>query len=149
MAFGNDNLPTGKEDHFLEPLGFSDNPLSNLIHQMDSFFNQFFNQMNAQLPINPFQVDTHETETDVIVAVKLPGCKREQIQLEIVDNNLKISVEDSLLEEIKHPAYTGRKQFYQRRVHFVPLPFLIEEKEAKVSFDHELLTVSFPKENRK
>ncbi|WP_186321467.1 Hsp20/alpha crystallin family protein [Bacillus sp. FJAT-22090] len=145
MPYGNDHMPARKNNP-LETFGFRDKPLWNLMHQMDSFFNQFFNQLDTHFSLNSFQVNTHENESDVIVEVKLPGIKQNQIQLEIIENKLKISVEDSLQEEIKYPNHTGKRQVYQRREQYVSLPFLISENEAKISFDNELLTVSFPKQ---
>lgn len=147
MNYGDDNLPAQKSDHFIEKIDFGDKPLWNLIHQMDSFFNQFFNHMST-LP-NSLGVDTYETDSEVIVEVKLPGCNRNQIQLEIIGNGLKIGVEDSIHEEINYPSHTGKRQFYQRREHFVSLPFTIPEKETKTSFHNEILTITFPKEKIK
>ena len=149
MTFGNDNLPTRNNDHLVNTSGFSDKPLWNFINQMDTYFNQFFKHMNTHLLPNSLSVNTYENESDVIVEAKIPGCKRNQIQLEIVGNKLRIGVEDSLQEEVKYPNHTGIKHFYQRREHFVSLPFTIPEKETKVSFQNEVLTISFPKESIK
>ncbi|SES17437.1 Hsp20/alpha crystallin family protein [Psychrobacillus sp. OK032] len=149
MPFENDNLPTRNNDHLVNTSGFSEQPLWNFINQIDTFFNQFFQQMNTHLIADPLSVNTFENESNVIVEAKLPGCNRNQIQLEIVGNRLRIGVEDSLQEEVKYPTHTGRKQFYQRRERIVSLPFTIPEKEAKVSFENEILTISFPKESIK
>ena len=147
MTFENDNLPKRKIDHFVGTSDFVDKPIWNLMHHMDSFFNQFFNQINTHFIPNSLGVDTYETDSEVIVEVKLPDCNRNQIQLEIIGNRLRIGIEDSLHEEINYPTHSGRKQFYQRREHFVSLPFTIPEKETKASFRNEILTLSFPKEN--
>jgi len=149
MTFRNDDLPTGNNNHLVNTSGFSDKPLWNLINQVDSFFNQFFNQMNTHLIPDSLSVNTYETETDVCVDVKLPGCNQNQIQLEIEGNKLKIGVENSFQEEVKYPTHTGRKQFYQRREHLVSLPFTIPDEDTKVSFQNEVLTISFPKEDMK
>ncbi|WP_342598775.1 Hsp20/alpha crystallin family protein [Psychrobacillus sp. FSL H8-0483] len=149
MTFENDNLPQGKIDHFIETSNFGPKPLWNLIHQMDAYFQQFFQQMNTHLIPNSLSVDTYEANSKMIVEVKLPGCNRNQIQLEIIGNRLRIGVEDSFHEEINYPTHTGRKQFFQRREHIVSLPYTIPEKEAKVSFHNELLKITFPKEHLK
>jgi len=114
MTFGDNNLPKKKSDQFLETSDFGFKPLWNLVNQMDSFFNQFFNHLDTHLPANSLQVDQYENESDMIVEVKLPGCNRNQIQLEIIGNRLKIGIEDSLREEIKYETHTGNRQFYSR-----------------------------------
>ena len=149
MEFGNDNLPIRNVNHSVRPSGFRDKPLWNLMNQMDSFFNQFFNQMNDHLISNSLIVETFETDSEVIVEVKLPGCKQNQIQLEMIGNKLRIGVEDTYNEEIDYENHTGKKQFYQRRERIVSLPFKIPEKETIVSFHNEILTISFPKEKIK
>ncbi|TQR14701.1 Hsp20/alpha crystallin family protein [Psychrobacillus soli] len=145
MTFRNDNLPTEKNDHFVNTTPFSDKPLWNLLQQMDSFFNQFFNHMNTLPPA--LVVNTSETDSEVIVEVNLPGCNRNQIQLEIIRNRLRIGIEDSLQEEIKYETHTGRKQFYSRREHIVSLPFIIPEKEALTTFHNEVLRITIPKKD--
>jgi len=79
--------------------------------------------------------------------VALPGCKRNQIQLEIIGNRLRIQIEDSLQEEIKYETHTGRRQFYSRREHIVSLPFIIPEKEALTTFHKEVLRITIPKKD--
>lgn len=147
MAYENDNLPTEKNNHFVETTGFSDKPFWNLIQQVDSFFNQFFNHLDTHLLPNSLQVSTYETGTEVIVEVALPGCNRNQIQLEIIGNRLRIGIEDSLQEEFKYETHTGRRQFYSRREQIVSLPFTIPEKEALTTFHKEVLRITIPKKD--
>ncbi|GGA42700.1 Hsp20/alpha crystallin family protein [Psychrobacillus lasiicapitis] len=145
MNYGDGNLPQKKNEHFMGASEFGFKSLRNMMQQMDSLFSQFFNQLDNHLPFNSFQIDTHETDRDVIVEAKLPGCKRNQIKLEIIGNSLRIGVEDSLHEEIKYPTHTGRKQFYSRREQMVTLPYAIPEKDTLVTFQNEILRISFPK----
>lgn len=147
MVYGDGNLPTEKNDYFVEKASFSDKPFWNLIQQMDSFFTQFFSHLDTHLLPNSLQMNTYETESEVIVEVALPGCKRNQIQLEIIGNRLRIQIEDSLQEEIKYETHTGRRQFYSRREHIVSLPFIIPEKEALTTFHKEVLRITIPKKD--
>ena len=149
MTFGNDNLPKENNHQIFKMSDMEFKPLSlwNLINEVDSYFNQFFKQMNTHFTPNPNWIDTYETDSEVIIEAKLPGYNRNQIQLEIIGNRLRIGMEDSILEEINYETHTGRKQFYQRREHFIPLPYAISEKETKASFHNEILKVSFPKKD--
>lgn len=142
-----DNLPEKQANPFFEISEIGFKPLWNLVHQMDAYFNQIFDQLDTSLIASPFEVDTYENDTDVIVEVKLPGCTRNQIQLEILGDKLRIGIVNSILEEINSETHTGRKQFYQRREHLIPLPFTISEKEALANFHDEVLKITVPKTN--
>lgn len=149
MTFGNDNLPKENNQELVKLSDMQFKPLSlwNLINEVDSYFNQFFKQMNTHLVSNLNWVETYETDTEMIIEAKLPGYKRNQIQLEIIGNKLRIGTEDSLLEEINYETHTGRKQFFQRREQFISLPYAISEKETKATFHNDLLRITFPKKD--
>ncbi|WP_391203051.1 Hsp20/alpha crystallin family protein [Psychrobacillus sp. L4] len=152
MTFGNDNLPKENKDHQLvrmSDMEFKPFSLLNLINGMDSYLNQFFKHINTQLTSNPHWINTYETDSEVIIEANLPGCTKNQIQLEIIGNQLRIGVENSILEEVNYETHTGRKQFYQRREHVIPLPYSISEKETKTSFHNETLKITFPKKDIK
>lgn len=145
MAFREDNLPIKKTDQFVEPTELGFKPLWNLVHQMDSFFNQFFTQMNSTLNSNFLSLDTYETESDVIFEVTLPERKSSQIHLEFVDNRLKIGMEDSLQEEANYPTHTGRRQFYSRKEYIISLPYSFPEQEAQTTIHNDVLRITVPK----
>lgn len=147
MTFGNDNLPQRIDNQIAKTPDIDHNPIWNLINGMDSFFNQFFTQMNTHFNLDSLSVNTYETVSEVIVEVKLPGCDYSQIQLEITNSRLRIGIEGSILEEVNHETHIARKQFYQRREHFIPLPPTVSEKGAKSSFHDETLRVTFPKKD--
>lgn len=149
MAFREDNLPKKKTEQLAETTKLGFKQLWNIVHQMDSFFNQFFTQMNSHLNSNFLSLDTYETESDVIFEVTLPDSNSNQIHLEFVDNRLKISIEDSLQEEVIYPTHTGRRQFYSRKEHIVSLPFSILEQEAQTSFHNNVLRITVPKKDIK
>ncbi|WP_391116780.1 Hsp20/alpha crystallin family protein [Psychrobacillus sp. L3] len=151
MTIGNDNLPKENNDQLvrMSDMDFKPFSLLNLINGMDSYFNQFFKHIDTHLSANPHWINTYETDSEVIIEAKLPGCTKNQIQLEIIGNQLRIGVENSVLEEVNYENHTGRKQFYQRREHVIPLPYSISEKETITSFHNETLKITFPKKDIK
>lgn len=136
----NKNKPNGKLDIDLSPL-------KDFMYQMDRFFNHSFKQINSHLQLRSIWVDTEETDTNVIVKAELPGYSREDIQLEIISNRLRIAVdEQTIIEDSKNQT---KQEYHQQRERIVSLPFIIPEKETKASFHNGLLTVTIPKKNAK
>src|SRR5690625_2333961 len=118
---------------------------------MDSFFNHSFNQVNSIFNLRSFRVNVEETDSDVIIRAELPGYKRDQIQIEVLGNVLRIAVEErSTFEERDdlQKRYARRKS-HQQKVRSITLPFEIPESETKASFEDGLLRVIIPKDNSK
>ncbi|SHF93198.1 Hsp20/alpha crystallin family protein [Ornithinibacillus halophilus] len=124
-------------------------PFRDFIRHMDRFFDESFRQMNSHFDLKPFWINKYETETNIIIEAELPGYKKEQIQLEILGYQLRISVEDRTVIEGNHDDnnYYGKQQSYKRRERVVSLPFKIPKEQTKAKFRDEKLTISIPKNN--
>lgn len=115
-------------------------PFQGLMEQMDAFFNESAKNFNALIK-RPLAVRTYETASEVIVEAELPGYKREQIKLEIVGNQLRITAED-------HSSQDYDESYYNRKAErVVNLPFAISEKETKADLKNGILKVTIPKRN--
>ena len=85
-------------------------PVRNYLKQIDDFFeqtplrgviadlNHFFQKGNRLLT---FPVDLYEVGDELVVTAELPGIQKEQIQIEIQSEYLKVSVKEDILEETK------------------------------------------------
>jgi len=122
-------------------------PFKDFMQHMDRFFNQSFKQINSHLNWNPLKVDMYETDNDVIIKTELPGYRPEDIQLEIISNRLRITVEDD--QTIENDVNHSKQRHHQKRERIVTLPFIIPENETKASFNHGLLKITVPKKNSK
>ncbi|SET67537.1 heat shock protein Hsp20 [Oceanobacillus limi] len=122
-------------------------PLHDFMRQMDNFFNHSFKHMNSHFNLRPFWINVRETEKKVIVEAELPGYKRDQIELEIIGNQLRIGVEDNAIIEEKNNenAYLNKQQSFQKRERFVTLPFEIPKRETKATFREGMLKITIPK----
>lgn len=122
-------------------------PLREFMHQMDRFFNQSFKQINSHLHLRSIWVDMEETETDVIIKAELPGYTRDDIQIEIISNRLRIAVDEhTIIEDTKNNT---RREYREQRERIVSLPFIIPEDETRASFHNGLLTITVSKKNSK
>ncbi|MEN2766675.1 Hsp20/alpha crystallin family protein [Ornithinibacillus xuwenensis] len=124
-------------------------PLHDFMRQMDSFFNNSFKQMNEHFQFKPFWVDVTEDEKQFIIEADLDGYTRDQIQIEVTGNQLRIGVEDHEIEDEKDSkrAYHYRKQRLNKNERVITLPFDIPKKETKASFRNHVLVITIPKQN--
>lgn len=120
-------------------------PFRDLMNEMDTFFNQSFKQMNPVFNFRPFWVDVNERDSEVIVTAELPGFKRDEIELEMIGNQLRIAAQGGSTHE--EPNSHNKSQSFQRMERTITLPFPIPEKETKASFHDGLLKVTAPKKD--
>ncbi|MFD1363367.1 Hsp20/alpha crystallin family protein [Lentibacillus salinarum] len=120
-------------------------PFRDLMGQMDAFFNESFKQMNSVFNMRPFWVDVNEYDSEVIVTAELPGYKRDEIELEIIGQQLRIAAQADGSQEDK--SGRNRSQSFQRTERTIALPFPIPKEETNASFHDGLLKVTIPKKN--
>ncbi|MCP1123613.1 Hsp20/alpha crystallin family protein [Bacillus sp. 3103sda1] len=119
---------------------FEQTPLRDVIADM----NHFFQKGNRLLT---FPVDLFEVGEDLVIKAELPGVQKQQIQIEIQGEYLKISVkEDVLGEEIKESHnYYRRERAMSEASRMIKLPYTINKKQAKASYQDGILEVRAPK----
>ncbi|QKY68836.1 Hsp20/alpha crystallin family protein [Lentibacillus sp. CBA3610] len=120
-------------------------PFRDLMGQMDSFFNESFKHMNSVFNLRPFWVDVNENESEFIVTAELPGYKRDEIELEMIGNRLRIAAEaGSIHNETNN---NNKSQSYQQMERSITLPFPIPKEKTRASFHDGLLKVTIPKKD--
>ncbi|MFD1039638.1 Hsp20/alpha crystallin family protein [Virgibacillus byunsanensis] len=138
---------SSKKDNLPEKFDIDMTPLRDFMKQMDSFFNQSFKQINPYFHLKPFWVDVYENDSNVIVTADLPDYKRDQINLEIIENRLRITVDKSThIKDIQNNS-SNIKDSFQRMERMITVPFPIPKKETKASFKDGRLKVTIPKKD--
>ncbi|MCP3764703.1 Hsp20/alpha crystallin family protein [Domibacillus sp. A3M-37] len=130
----------------------ADGSFNQFINAFDSFFNEPFRQFDDYLNRGSFSVDLHETATDLVVEAKLPGCKKEQIQVEMLRNDrLRIRVENSETTEAKkgENIHYYTKRALEKRGRIIQLPFPTSEEAPKASYQDGLLRIVLKKGKRR
>jgi len=138
IASNKDNLPR-----------FNKSGFQGLFNNMDSFLNESIRNFDSFFNLKSFEVNMHETNKAIIVEAYLPGLKRDQIELEIVGNQLRIAAEDMTVLEEKNERtkYNDTRQSFQKIERLITLPFHISEKDTKASFEKDILKITIPKQN--
>ncbi|GLB57946.1 Hsp20/alpha crystallin family protein [Cytobacillus sp. NCCP-133] len=124
---------------------FHEKPVKGFLQTMDDFFRNPFPLSSS------FHVDVTETDTDHIVTAELPGINKEQIQIDIMDNYVTISVKSAELitEEDENRKVLKRQQSLQRSSRTIPLPQPVNEKKVKAVYKNGLLQITVPKQQGK
>ncbi|MEN1935945.1 Hsp20/alpha crystallin family protein [Paenibacillus sp. 102] len=132
-------------------------PIRSYLKQIDDFFeqtplrdviadmNHFFQKGNRLLT---FPVDLYESGEELVIKAELPGVQKEQIQIEIQSEYLKISVTEDITEEIKDEVshnYYRRERSISGASRMIKLPYLIKKKSAKASYQSGILEIRAPK----
>lgn len=123
---------------------FHEKPVKGLLQSMDEFFNSPF-------PGGGFHVEKRENGDEYLILAELPGIKREQIQLKVVNNYLTITVEnnESTTKE-DHTNHTFHRRVSQQRTsRTISFPHPINENTIKASYRDGLLHIRIPQEKGK
>ncbi|WP_077213761.1 Hsp20/alpha crystallin family protein [Bacillus dakarensis] len=146
------NLPNDPRKRKLEePFGdlmrsmnefFHAKPVKGLLQSIDEFF---------QLPFTSFPVGVKESEAEHIITAELPGVKKEQIDLQVVDDSITISVKhhEMLTEEDENRQLIRSQQSMRKMSRTVYLGQPINDKKVKASYRDGLLEVRIPKRRGK
>ena len=119
---------------------------NNLFDEMfrDPFFSHSYSRNNAQI----MRTDIHETDTNYIITMELPGYAKEEIKADLKDGYLTITAaHEETAEEteakgrcIHKERYTGtcNRSFY--------VGDALRHEDIRAGFKDGILTLSFPKE---
>lgn len=123
---------------------FTERPIKGLLESIDEFFKNPFTQLS-------FPLELTETSKEYIITAELPGIKKDQIQINIIGNQLTISIDNvaelAEIDEINH-SYRSRHSI-QKSSRSVNLPVPIDEKQVKASYKDGLLQIRIPRKSEK
>ena len=161
------NLPIRREQAFAPFFGFT--PFNAMRRFTDEFERMFdeFNNVNFTLdpfglpsfptfteferPIRSPQIEVFEKKGQFVVRADLPGLKRENINVEFLNNSILISGERSLENEEEREGYYRSEREYGSFFRNIPLPEGADIDKANATFDNGVLevAVSVPTQQKK
>ncbi|WP_157842939.1 Hsp20/alpha crystallin family protein [Bacillus sp. FJAT-44742] len=136
-------------NHKKLPSLFTEGVMRDLIQPMDSFINEAFKHFHSFSESRFVEREIEETEDHYFLEFYLPGCCSDQIQLEVIDNFLKLSVNHSSIIEEKNDLTMDQKreQSFQRMQRLIPFSFPISENEINAIFENKVLRITVPKKS--
>jgi HSP20 family protein len=118
---------------------------------MEEMFQDFMGGFGSSFPeLMEFQtppIDIQETQEELIIHADLPGFKKENIDLEIAGDRLKIKVESKVEkeEESKEKTYYRKERSYKGFYREILLPKSTKPEESKASYENGVLEIILPK----
>lgn len=118
-------------------------PMKYFLENFDDFLTKPF--------ITGIPIDTYESNNEFIIEAKLPGIKREQIQLDINNHYMTITVNNSeTINQVNDKDQTFHKSHsYQHLRRTIALPYPVINDKIKASFNNGLLEIRIPIQKNK
>jgi HSP20 family protein len=112
-----------------------------------NFFEDFYNEGFFPMLYNrggQMKVDIRETEKEYIVEAELPGVKKDEVNVDLNNDRLTISVErnEQINEEDKHYIRRERRYGSFARSFYVEN---VKSEEVSAKFTDGILTITLPK----
>lgn len=121
-----------------------------LQHRIDQMFEDFFNISNPSEQFfrdslqtqgfTPF-CDTDETDSHYLLSFDLPGVKKNDVKIELTDNQLSIAGERKGESKRKESS----ERFYGSFYRSFTLPSNVDPEKIEASFEDGVLQISIPK----
>ena len=126
---------------------------------IDRVFDRFFTTPSlgeTLLPAFPFEqmavggewapaLDLTETEKGYVIRCEVPGIHKENLDISLTGNVLRITGNKEAVQEAKGETYLHREREVGRFVRTLKLPVPIEEGKIDAAYQDGILTVQVPK----
>ncbi len=135
----------------MEDLGLSDwesryfEGMQKLQKQMSDMMEEF-ETTGPEGEIMMPMADVRETDEAVIVIMDLPGVNKEDIDISVTDNELRVVAERREEKEVSEKDYHKRERTFNRFERMVALPIAVKADEAKAKLENGVLEITLPKE---
>ena len=121
--------------------------ISRLRSEMDDLFNSFFGGWNlpmAESKVWP-SIDISEDDEKVMVSAELPGCKSEDIDINVNGRTLSISGEKKQSQEKKEKGYYYCESSYGSFRRDVNIPSEVDPEKIDATYKDGILEINMPK----
>ncbi|NLY43451.1 MAG: Hsp20/alpha crystallin family protein [Clostridiaceae bacterium] len=116
--------------------------IDNISREMSHFFDmpaRLFGGMPSP------RVDVYETESDVVVQAEIPGVSKEDLNLYIDENSIKLSGQTKKEKEFKDENAYRTERNYGHFSRTIPLPVEVKSEQAKAEYKDGVITITVPK----
>lgn len=129
--------------------------LNRLQRRMDRFFDTFFSEPFPAL-LRPTReileeeefipaCDIDETDTHYVVNFDLPGLKKDEINIEVRDNQLIVSGERKRERKEEARGRWGQERYYGSFTRSFTLPSSVDPNKVEANYENGVLQIALPK----
>lgn len=118
------------------------------IHEIDRMVDEFTRGgtvADAQFPTWLPDVDIVEHESEYRVNLELPGVKKEDVKITVMNDVLTVKGEKKEEKETKGKNYRRNERSYGAFQRSFMLPTLVKSDQIEASYDSGILTLTLPK----
>ncbi len=90
-------------------------------------------------------LDVYQTADEVVVKAAVPGCKPEDVNIDITGDTLTIKGENKAEQEVKREDYLYQERRYGAFSRTVILPSGLKSDKAEATIEEGILTLTIPK----
>ncbi|MDK2799716.1 MAG: hypothetical protein PWP27_2112 [Clostridiales bacterium] len=91
------------------------------------------------------KVDIYQTDTDIIVKAEIPGVSKEDLNVYVDENAIRLSGHTKKNDEFKDENVYRTERYYGSFSRTIPLPVEVKSEEAKAEYKDGILSVTVPK----
>lgn len=91
------------------------------------------------------RVDVYQTDSDVVVKAEIPGVSKEDLNVYIDENSVKLSGQTKKENELKDENAYRTERYYGSFSRTIPLPVEIKSEQAKAEYKDGILSITAPK----
>jgi HSP20 family protein len=114
-----------------------------LFRLFDTFFNEGGEDLATRTWTPP--VDIQETDDSYRIQAELPGMQKEDIQITLENNVLRLSGERKFEKEVKKENFHRIERTYGTFSRSFALPTQVSSDKVEAKFDNGVLTITVPK----
>lgn len=117
--------------------------MENFSRGIGNFFDfspfRFFSGMNSP------RVDVYQTDTDVVVKAEIPGITKEDLNVYVDENSIRLSGQSRRDNQYKDENIYRTERYYGSFSRTISLPAEIKAEQAKAVYKDGILSITVPK----
>lgn len=116
--------------------------VDNISREVSNFFDfptRFFGGVSSP------RVDVYQTEKDIVVKAEIPGVSKEDLNLYIDENTIRLSGQTKKENEFKDENAYRTERYYGSFSRSIPLPVEVKSDQAKAEYKDGILSITIPK----
>ncbi|MEF3331030.1 Hsp20/alpha crystallin family protein [Oceanobacillus sp. M60] len=121
-------------------------PFQEFVDRMDNLFSRSFKSFQGQI-LNDFPAEIIEEKNHVYVKAEVPGYRRQDIQIEIIGNQIKIILNKDESLSVQTEKENVNKKSTERKERIITLPFNIPKKSITATLENGILIIKIPNQS--
>ena len=123
------------------------NPFEDIERMFERMSEQFEDFPKTEMGLtNQLTVDVEDRVDEYVVTADLPGFTKDDIDVELVEQTLRIAAESETEAETEEPGqYVRRERSRESMSRSISLPEAVEKEAVEARYKNGVLTVTLPK----